>query len=276
VTSFFGRRFSRRALVAGPGAVLAVACAASVYPGGLPDDGETAAPSGAGGDAATTAGPKDSGGTGRPRTAEGQEPAPAPRLGHPGRVSTAACARHLRRARVDFAPYDGRGADAVEQPITLDGPVRSIPFRSGGRTAWSDALDCRLALALVAWSDTLREAGVTAVRHYSMLRPGARVRSSGKVSGHARGLAIDVAKLRFADDRVLEVETHWPTQHGAPPCDAPPEASGDDAATLTRLLCQPVAEGLFQMLISPNHDRAHHNHVHLELVPDWDEPIFVR
>ncbi|HJK97363.1 MAG TPA: hypothetical protein RMF84_09090 [Polyangiaceae bacterium LLY-WYZ-14_1] len=79
------------------------------------------------------------------------------------------------------------------------------------------------------------------------------------------------AQPPFANDRVLEVETHWPTEHGAPPCDAPPEAAGDDAATLNRRLCQPVAEGLFQMLVSPNH-----NHVHLELVPDWDERIFVR
>ena len=35
-------------------------------------------------------------------------------------------------------------------------------------------------------------------------------------------------------------------------------------------MCDAVERDLFQVVITPHHDRAHQNHVHLELVPEVD------
>lgn len=190
-------------------------------------------------------------------------------------TSAAACRRRLARAGVSVAAYEGRGVELVDQALTLEGPIGGVRFRGGGRTPWSNALDCRLAVALLAWSQRLDDAGVASVRHYSLLRPGARVNGSGRVSGHAKGLAIDVGKLRMDDGRIIEVLEDWPRRRGAPPCPDPPAQSSEEGRLLVELVCGAVADGLFQMLISPNHDQDHRNHIHLEVVPGRDEAFFV-
>jgi hypothetical protein len=40
-------------------------------------------------------------------------------------------------------------------------------------------------------------------------------------------------------------------------------------------VCEAVERDLFQVVLTPHYDRAHQNHVHLELVPDV-EWSFVR
>jgi hypothetical protein len=39
---------------------------------------------------------------------------------------------------------------------------------------------------------------------------------------------------------------------------------------LRKVVCDAVERDLFQVVITPHHDRAHQNHVHLELVPEVD------
>ncbi len=126
-------------------------------------------------------------------------------------------------------------------------------------------MDCRLAVALLAWSEILRAHGVRSVDHYSIYRAGAVVESTGQASGHSTGLAIDVGSIDFDDGHSLEVERDWADKrHGVPPC-GPHEGEAEPQRELRELVCAAVERDLFQVVLTPHHDEHHSNHVHLEL-----------
>jgi hypothetical protein len=145
-----------------------------------------------------------------------------------------------------------------------------VSFRPKNGSTLHGMVDCRLAVALLAWAPMLRDAGVIKVEHYSTYRPGARVRGTHKSSGHARALAIDAARFHLADGRVVDVDLDWDErERGGDPC--PVRRTEDEKSKLLRkVICEAVERDLFQVVITPHHDKTHQNHVHLELVPDVD------
>lgn len=182
--------------------------------------------------------------------------------------SANACYRALRDRGVAFRPVPPGRARGVKMPTRLTGPIEGVEVRARGRRRVHAILDCRLALALHAWAPTLRAAGVTRLEHYSMYRPGARIGGSGKVSGHARGLAIDAARLYLQDGAVIDVLEDWEDRsRGASPCPRRPD-EGRPSRILRSVVCDAVDRRLFQVVLTPHHDRAHENHVHLELKPE--------
>lgn len=200
-----------------------------------------------------------------------ERPAPRPSPG-PGRevagLSSERCFAELDRRGVG---YERAQAEGVAMPLRLRGPIGGVRIEGGSEV--TQILDCRLAVALARWLEQAPP-GLASMRHYSMYRPGARVAGTGRVSGHAHGLAIDLASIEIEGDAV-EVERDWqPRERGADPCLRQlPELPG--AASLRALVCAGVQADLFQVVLTPHHDRAHHNHVHLEVRPgvDWS---FVR
>jgi hypothetical protein len=184
---------------------------------------------------------------------------------HPGE-----CRRLLDRAGVRFESVPDDAAPHVAEPVYLLSPLEGVSFGPKNGTSEHGMVDCRLAVALLAWAPSLQEAGVVKVEHYSTYRPGARVRASRKSSGHARAMAIDAARFHLRDGTILDVDLDWDErERGGDPC--PVRRSEDDKGQLLRqLVCEAVARDLFQVVITPHHDRAHQNHVHLELVPEVD------
>jgi hypothetical protein len=181
------------------------------------------------------------------------------------------CRRLLEKAGVHFEPVPDRAAPHVQEPMKLLSPLEGVSFGPSNGSEEHGMVDCRLAVALLAWAPILSEAGVVRVEHYSTYRPGARVRKSGRSSGHARALAIDAARFHLKDGRVLDVDLDWDQrERGGDPC--PVRRREDEKSKLLRqVVCEAVERDLFQVVITPHHDRAHQNHVHLELVPqvDW-------
>ena len=47
-----------------------------------------------------------------------------------------------------------------------------------------------------------------------------------------------------------------------------PTGTARPSRLLRGLVCQAVERSLFQVVLTPHHDRAHGNHVHLELKPE--------
>jgi len=93
------------------------------------------------------------------------------------------------------------------------------------------------------------------------------VRSTGAVSGHSRGLAVDPRHFELADGTRLDVLEDWTwRQRGAEPCTEVEEPS--TSATLRGVVCRAIEAGLFQVVVTPHHDDLHANHVHVEVVPD--------
>lgn len=178
------------------------------------------------------------------------------------------CFAALASAGVAFERVDAEAARGVAEPTRLLGPIGGIDVVTRDKQQVHAILDCRLALALLSWSSTLRRSGITGIEHYSMYRPGARVRGKGKVSGHAHGLAIDAARFHTADGSVLDVVTDWEDRdRNGDPCLARPDEAWP-SRTLRAVVCDAVKRNLFQIVITPHHDSAHGNHIHLERKPD--------
>jgi hypothetical protein len=186
-------------------------------------------------------------------------------------LQDAQCRRLLRNAAVRFDPIPRSQGGGIKSPVALRSPVLGVRFEPANGMAKNGIVDCRLAAAFVAWAPILRDAGVVRVEHFSTYRAGARVRTTGKVSGHAHAMAIDAARFHLRDGRVVEVEPDWDErERGGAPCPVRRDESAE-GRLLRMVVCRAVERDLFQVVITPHHDRAHQNHVHLELVPgaDW-------
>lgn len=189
-----------------------------------------------------------------------------------GLLSATECFAELDRAAVRYqrlaAPVPG-----IAIPIRLAGPVGGVLYRGSARSedAVTTLLDCRLARVLVEFSAILRALGVVEVVHYSMHRPGTKGRPVGEGgrTGHNGGLAIDAASFRRVDGTWLNIFKQFRGRRRAPVCGPTAAAGPTPAARVLRdIVCRADEQRLFHVVLTPNHDRAHRNHYHLEVRPD--------
>lgn len=146
--------------------------------------------------------------------------------------------------------------------VALEDVESAIAVESIGGVEIEGRLDCRLASAILAWAPELRARGIRGLRAISIHRPNARVAGSGRISGHAHALAIDLGAVRLDDGREIDVLNGWTDRaRGVDPC-----ASGLEDP-LRGAICAAIEAELFQIVLTPHHDAAHANHVHLEVVP---------
>lgn len=119
---------------------------------------------------------------------------------------------------------------------------------------------CTLAFVLNSYER--RVVQPAAMRHFG--QPVARLRhmggyacrerssGGGRLSEHALGKAIDIGGFELADGTIVDVEDDW-------------SAGGRKEAFL-----RDIAAGacrLFSVVLTPNHDRDHHDHIHLDIGP---------
>ncbi len=168
-----------------------------------------------------------------------------------------ACRALLRRAGVTFDALPPRGSPAQ---CGYDDAVRFTP---GGALSisWRPAdlgASCPVASALALWEWHVVQpaalehfgAKVRAIDHfgsYSCRRIYGR--SAGDWSEHATANAVDIAAFRLADGRRITIVGDW-----------------DDAGEKGRFLRQvrDGACGLFATVLSPDYNRAHRDHLHLD------------
>ncbi|HTU63294.1 MAG TPA: extensin family protein [Polyangiales bacterium] len=189
--------------------------------------------------------------------------------------TAAACAASLKQAGVEYREIAPAAADGIAWPIRLTGPIGGITIEGGATPdAETNYLDCRLAATLLAWAPSLRARGIVGIEHYSMYRSLSRVNGSDKPSGHAAGRAIDIGRVELEDGRMLSVLTDWKNRKAnANPCGG---WRDDDAGRLLRdLACDAAQRGFFQVIVTPHHNAAHANHLHLEIDPSA-ESLWIR
>jgi hypothetical protein len=192
---------------------------------------------------------------------------PAYRYAHLGQDE---CEAELTARKIEFQREPARG---VREPVRVTGPIRGISFHTDlppeqrATSPWELA-DCRLVLALYDFAAILAEHDVVEVQHYSIYRPPPKSWPDDKIgSRHNGALAIDAARFIKSDGTFLDVLKHFHGAIGAQTCGdgAGPHPATPEAKELRELLCAAVDQHLFNVVLTPDYNRPHRNHFHLEI-----------
>lgn len=187
-----------------------------------------------------------------------------------GQLSQDACEAELSARGVEFVRETARG---VRAPVRLTAPLHGVTFRTDQdaktrETSPYEVGDCRLMLALEDFSKILAAHDIVEVRHYSMWRPPSKSWPTDKeAKQHAGGVALDAGRFTDKDGVVLDVDRDFHGAIGAKTCGdgAGPRPVTPAASRLREILCQAVAQHMFNVVLTPNFNRPHHNHFHLEV-----------
>jgi hypothetical protein len=161
------------------------------------------------------------------------------------------CHAFLESAGQRFEPLADRAIDAG------CGWRDAVMVSGGPGLRWSPVpLTCRTAAALALWQHRVLQPQARAtfgqpvqrLEHFGSYAC-RDVAGTRRRSGHAQAKALDVSGVVLADGRRITVSAHW---------NGPPEASAFLHA-LRNGACASVDQ-----VLSPDHDAAHRDHLHLE------------
>ncbi len=221
-----------------------------------------------------------------------RSPKPAGRAGSPvkltayqlSRLSERKCLDLLGSAGVQFT-RPGFSTPGVATPVLLEGPVRGVAIRPHvrRRKPINEVMDCRLALAMVRVAEVARTLQLEELILYSSYRPPKKLKKCKKgragkkcrrrnqrirrrrtvPSQHRLGLAIDLRWLVTANGEKLDVLEHFDRRSKTPPCSY--TASTTTGIVLQRFACELHRKKVFNVVLTPNANRAHHNHFHFDI-----------
>jgi hypothetical protein len=187
-----------------------------------------------------------------------------------GSLNETPCQRELAARGVAFkrAPRETEHpaerpelACVVEDPVEIAPVLRGVTFRPRQIEAAPEPLyaACALGVAIDRMAQMLAERQVTDVVHLGTY--GCRViAGTDMLSEHARARAIDVAALRLEAGAVLSVQADWEKDRPAPAT-----AGG---AFLRDLALALFATGVFNVVLTPDFNADHRDHLHLDLTPE--------
>lgn len=187
-----------------------------------------------------------------------------------GAMTQEACEAELTARKIPFTRETARG---VLAPVRLGGPLHGVEFRTDEKaeartTSPYEIADCRLVLALDDFAQILEAHEIVEVRHYSMWRPPAKSwPEDTQAKQHAGAVALDAGRFIAKDGTVLDVDKDFHGTIGAKTCGegAGPKPVTEAATKLRAILCEAVEHHLFNVVLTPNFNRPHHNHFHLEV-----------
>lgn len=188
-----------------------------------------------------------------------------------GAMSQDDCEAELTARKIAFKRETAKG---VAQPVRLQSPLHGVTYRTNQHdadretTIWEIA-DCRLVLSMDDFAAILEQHDIVEVRHYSIHRAAPKKWPDDRLGKqHVGGLAIDAAKFIRKDGTFLDVLDHFKGRIGAKTCGPKArKAKTDEAKELREIVCGAVDARLFNVVLTPDHNRAHRNHFHLEVMP---------
>jgi hypothetical protein len=178
----------------------------------------------------------------------------------------ASCKAELDARRVAWKPAARPGiANAVE----ITGPLGGVTYTTYNQPL---VIDCSLAVSLDEAGKYISSLGLDKAM-FSSAYSRRTVRGTNRPSKHSFGLAIDVHSYSSSSD-TLRIDRDYEQGLGDDvDCVGKPLTQG--GATLKILQCQLVRSGLFYLVLSPDYDDAHHDHLHLEVKP-WSDRTELR
>jgi len=189
---------------------------------------------------------------------------------HYAQLSRDACEAELAHRKIKFAREDAPG---VLAPVRLEGPLHGVEFhvnlaeKDRATSPWEIA-DCRLVLAMDDFAEILEKHDIVSVVHYSMYRRPPKSWPDDKIGGqHHGGLALDAAHFVKKDGSALDVLGDFKGRVGAKTCGKKARKVKSPAAIeLREIVCEAVDRGLFNVVLTPDFNRHHKNHFHLEVM----------
>jgi hypothetical protein len=204
-------------------------------------------------------------------------------------LGKAACLKELGARKIAFS--SAGSARGVLAPVRLSAGALGVTFRTDAppserAVSPAEVYDCRLVLALHDWSKVLAARGIDEVRTITAWRPPPSSWPAGKfATRHAGGLAVDVKRFgkklaagskdgaapspSEAAKRWIRVEADFHGRIGAPVCGPAADRTPlpPAAKELRALVCEAKRLGIFTSILTPNYDRAHKDHLHVEIRP---------
>ena len=186
-----------------------------------------------------------------------------------GQLARPACEAELRARHIHFTRESARG---VLAPVRITGALHGVTFHTDLKPAeratspWEIA-DCRLVLALDDFAALLARHDVVEVVHYSMYRKPTKLGDGEIGKRHEGALALDAARFITRDGKKLSVLDDFHGAIGAKTCgdDAAPSPVTPEATELRAILCETVDARIFNVVLTPNYNKPHANHFHLEV-----------
>lgn len=178
-------------------------------------------------------------------------------------------------------------ARGVRMPVRLDGPIRGVTFRTDApaierASSASEVIDCRLVLALDDLAKVLVAHGIDEARFASAWRPAKGGRSTDRPRiRHGGALAMDVTRLgkKLAPGetqrRWLTIATDFRGSIGEKVCAAPAPKLPEAARELRAIACETRDRKAFTAILTPAYDRAHRDHLHVEIRPGAGWSLFL-
>ncbi len=190
------------------------------------------------------------------------QPPPTPKADAPSAASEAdTCLAGLRAAGFEIEPAEP--PQAANELCRIETPVRlkavPVPTKAEAvvRLANQPILACRFAGPFGYWIGDLVAPLLVGIKGSDLKAvqtgPGFECRNrnratTGKLSAHAQGLAIDIAGFELANGTTLRIKPE-------------PDTAPDPAlAALRKAAC-----GWFTTILGPGSDEAHHDHLHVDI-----------
>lgn len=173
------------------------------------------------------------------------------------------CLGMLDKHNVKYSYLEG--TKSVKIPVRLNSAVAGVTYRHTGRSKKFSIMDCRLVVSLLALSPILREMNITEVHHMRAYSHGARVGGRGRISGHHYALALDISRLIKSNDEDYQVYRDWKDRRkNVKPCEVKDTGSSKQKKLRT-MICKAAKQQLYNWVITPHYNKAHHDHFHVEL-----------
>lgn len=202
----------------------------------------------------------------------------APNIRYAG-LSDSECIAELtsRAIATELAPR--QLAPGVATPVWLRGRLSGVSVHSalpdkpnGRRYSSLEVFDCRLVLALDDFAALVAEHDVVEIIHLSAYRPRSAHGCTPKYDGkqHCGALAVDIGSFRKKDGSTLVVDRDFHGKIGLGTCadKVGPRPVTERASELWGFVCDSARRATFNVILTPNYNREHKNHFHVEVTPD--------
>ncbi len=178
------------------------------------------------------------------------------------------CHAMLDALGIDWAPIDSlRG---VTDPVRVQPLIGGVRYRYVSHAEpQAMSMDCELAPRLARLSELVRPYGIDEVIHigiynYRCIGGGDPDSGTCTPSQHAYARAIDLHAFGLeGSDATYSTEDDFVITRREDTC--PMMSSSDPDRALKEIACALWADGIFQIVLTPNYNDAHRNHYHVDM-----------